>query len=145
MRRHATHHRDNSLRRLSLANRWLLAGSLTLTGVLTDVVAHAFPSSAHASSTATRGHGHSKHAAKHGSSTAGTPKPPAQAPESSESSESSPAQSSEAPVEPSPEATRESAPAPSEETAPAPEAAPEPAPEAAPEVESSAPVVSGGS
>ena len=45
MRRHATHARDSSLRRLSRVNRWLLAGSLTLTGVLTEVVAHAFPGS----------------------------------------------------------------------------------------------------
>ncbi len=146
MRRDATHERDSSLRRLSRVNRWLLAGSLTLTGVLTDVVAHAFPGSAHASSSssvakATR-HKHVSHTSPHGSPSTSTLKPPAEAPEASESSSEG---SSEAPIEPAPEATHEAAPAkatprePEPEPAPEPEAAPEPAPQA------EAPVVSGGS
>lgn len=144
MRRHATHARDSSLRRLSRVNRWLLAGSLTLTGVLTEVVAHAFPGSAHASSSGTAAkatrHKHSSRLSTHGSSSTGTLTPPAQAPEASESSSEG---SSEAPTEPTPEAARE--PAPAEEPAREPEPAPEPevAPEPAPEAE--APVVSGGS
>ena len=126
MRRHATHERDSSLRRLSRVNRWLLAGSLTLTGVLTEVVAHAFPGSAHASSSGTAAkatrHKRSSHSSSHGSTSTNTLKPPAQAPEASESSSEG---SSEAPTEPAPEATHESAPA--EE--PAPEREAEPAPE----------------
>ena len=35
--------RDGALRRLSRATRWLLAGTATLTGVLTVVAASAFP------------------------------------------------------------------------------------------------------
>lgn len=142
MRRHATHARDSSLRRLNRANRWLLAGSLTLTGVLTEVVAHAFPGSAHASTSGTAAkatrHKHSSRSSTHGSTSTGKLKPPAQAPETSESSSEG---SSEAPTEPAPEATREPAPAeePEREPAPEPEVAPEPAPEA------EAPVVSGGS
>ena len=39
----SSHARDAGLRRLVLAKRWLLAGSVTLTGVLTAVAANAFP------------------------------------------------------------------------------------------------------
>jgi len=51
MRPHHSHTRDSSLRRLALANRWLIAGSVALTGVLTEVAAQAFPGKAKASST----------------------------------------------------------------------------------------------
>jgi hypothetical protein len=144
MRRHATHARDSSLRRLNRANRWLLAGSLTLTGVLTDVVAHAFPGGAHADSAGAAAkaakHKRSSHSSPRGLTSTSTLKPPAQAPEASESSSEG---SSEAATEPAPEATREAAPA--EEPAREPEPAPEPevAPEPTPQAE--APVVSGGS
>ena len=40
---HTSRSRDAALRRLSRANRWLIAGSATLTGVLTAVAASAFP------------------------------------------------------------------------------------------------------
>lgn len=40
---HTGHTRDAALRRLRQANRWLLAGSAILTGVLTDAAANAFP------------------------------------------------------------------------------------------------------
>ncbi len=43
MRNHTTHTRDAALRRLSHINRWLVAGSVVLTGVLADVAASAFP------------------------------------------------------------------------------------------------------
>ncbi|HEY1449505.1 MAG TPA: hypothetical protein VGF47_01030 [Solirubrobacteraceae bacterium] len=148
MRRHATHDRDNSLRRLSRVNRWLIAGSLTLTGALTEVAAHAFPSSAtgsaapaHAKHKRRRGH-NSRPTAHHAPSTSAL-KPPAHAPEASESSTEP---SGEATSEPSAEATHEAAP-PAEGSAPAPEAAPEvqTAPEPTHETEASTPVVSGGS
>jgi hypothetical protein len=145
---HPTHARDSSLRRLSLANRWLVAGSVALTGVLTEVAAQAFPSSSKASAShpASSGKRHSDGAAKQ-TTTHKSLTPPAEAPEGA--SEPSP----EAGSEPAPEATSEAAPeasapseaAPSEEATPSPEATPEAAPEAAPEAESSAPVISGGS
>ncbi len=40
---HTSRSRDAALRRLSRANRWVIAGSATLTGVLTAVAASAFP------------------------------------------------------------------------------------------------------
>src|SRR5437016_13920817 len=51
MRQHSTQTRDAGLRRLARANRWLIAGSVALTGVLTEVAAQAFPGKTlHASS-----------------------------------------------------------------------------------------------
>ena len=43
MRIHTTHTRDAALRQLSHINRWLIAGSVLLTGVLTEAAANAFP------------------------------------------------------------------------------------------------------
>jgi hypothetical protein len=147
MRPHNTHSRDNSLRKLSLINRWLIAASITLTGVLTDVAAHAFPSKSATGSTTesspkVRSHHHAVHHSKRPSATSSHAlRPPAEAPKpvSTQKSESSP-------VEESPPA-HESAPAPAHERAPEPEATPEPAPshESAPVEEAPAPVVSGGS
>ena len=54
MRNHTTHTRDAALRRLSHVNRWLVAGSVVLTGVLADVAANAFPGK-HKASTSTSG------------------------------------------------------------------------------------------
>jgi type IV secretory pathway VirB10-like protein len=152
MRRHHAHDRDDSLRRLSRVNRWLLAGSLALTGVLTDVVANAFPGSAHASSSTGAGSKHHRRHAKHSPTSTGALKPPAHAPEAIQQP------ASEAATEPSPEATHEPPPAPSssqgapsEESAPTREAQPTPEPEPSREpeasapAEASAPVVSGGS
>jgi len=133
MRLHSTHTRDSSLRKLSLLNRWLIAASVTLTGVLTDVAANAFPSKSSTSSKANTGSRHSKrHSAKARTTTPSRRlSPPAQAPEARAQS---PAVQEPAPAEPAPE--REAAP----------EAAPEPAPvQEAPVEEPSAPVVSGGS
>jgi hypothetical protein len=135
---HTSHSRDAALRRLRGVNRWLLAGSAALTGVLTDVAANAFP-------------GHSKRAATpsakphHSSSKA--LKPPSQAPRPATTAQ----QTTPAPAPAEPAAPAESSsPAPAEETpAPAPEAQTEaPAPEThqeAPAPEPSEPVVSGGS
>jgi hypothetical protein len=145
MRFHTTHARDSSLRRLGRINRWLLAGSVTLTGVLTEVTAHAFPSKSKTASKASSAKSgtHHKRSSKSSSSSSKSLQPPAKPP--------TPAPESEAPALPqtSGESARESAPAPEslpvEEPAPAQEAAPqrEAAPEPAPEAE--APVVSGGS
>ena len=43
MRTHTTHARDAALRKLRRLNRWMIAGSIALTGVLADVAANAFP------------------------------------------------------------------------------------------------------
>jgi hypothetical protein len=143
MRRHRTHDRDSSLLRLSRANRWLLAGSLALTGLLTDVVAHAFPGKAQARTrTSSPREAHKQHShPRHHSTSTGTLKPPPQAPQNSEAAEAP----GDAAQEPSPQATGESSSAPAEEPAPTQEVAPEARPEPAPEAEASAPVVSGGS
>ena len=135
MRLHSTHTRDSSLRKLSVINRWLIAASVTLTGVLTDVAAHAFPSKSTHSTTK---------AGKHNSAKAQTStpshklNPPAEAPKAA----------TEAPAveEPAPESAPAEEAAPTPEPAPEREAAPEPAPaQEAPVEEPSAPVVSGGS
>jgi hypothetical protein len=121
MVRHHAHRRDSSLQTLSRANRWLIAGSVALTGLLTEVAAQAFPGKASASSTTRRaaaGKAHAHHKRHHSSyhSPAKSLTPPAKAPEASESAPAAP--------EPEPE--------------------PEVSAPAAPE-ESPAPVVSGGS
>jgi hypothetical protein len=60
MRKHSAHARDAALRRLARANRWLIAGSVALTAVLTEVAAQAFPGKtlhgASASGTSSRTH-----------------------------------------------------------------------------------------
>ncbi|MCW3033198.1 MAG: hypothetical protein QOK19_2777 [Solirubrobacteraceae bacterium] len=132
--------RDAALRRLSRTNRWLIAGSAVLTGVLTDVAANAFPG--HAARKATSSATKRKHA-KHKPLKAPA-QPPKPATTSTEHATPQPAETTPAETQPpaesapAPQATPE--PAPAEET-PAP-AAPEPAPQAE---EPSEPVVSGGS
>ena|ERR1035441_3001212 len=129
MRIHTTHSRDAALRDLHRINRWMIAGSVILTGVLSDVAANAFPGKTVKSSAAAKKalSAQAKHQHTGSSQTStGVLRPPEKAPQASgESQPSQQAQSSEA--------------APSQESAPAHESAPEPAPEA------EAPVVSGGS
>jgi hypothetical protein len=145
---HHAHRRDSSLRRLSIINSWLLAASVTLTAILTDVTAHAFPSktSSHKSVGSTKRHSTRHHrsgrSAKPAPSSA--PKslnPPAEAPQAAPESPTAtkPTPSEEPTVAPAPE---QSAPA-SEAAPPRPE--PTPAREASPVEETPAPVVSGGS
>jgi hypothetical protein len=132
---HTSHSRDAALRRLRSANRWLIAGSAALTGLLTDVAANAFS-------------GHSKPSgdasAKRHRSTKKL-QPPPQAPRPATTAQ----QTTPQPAPAEPEAPAES-PAPAEETpSRAPETNVEAAPaethEAAPAPEPSEPVVSGGS
>ena len=134
MRLHTTHTRDAALRQLRRINLWLIAGSITLTGVLTDAAAHAFPGKTLNTSASSKSGSHSHSSSSAPSTTSSQPlHPPEQAPQAS--SEPAPAQESPPAREsaPTPEASHESAPAPeaSHESAPAPEP--------------SAPVVSGGS
>jgi type IV secretory pathway VirB10-like protein len=146
MRSHTTHARERSLRRLSRINRWLLAGSVTLTGVLTEVTAHAFPGKSKPRSKANTAKAHTHHVNPSGSSKSSKSiRPPAQAPQAAPEPETertpeAPSESHSAPESPPAEESAAATEAPPEpEVAPAHEAAPERAPEA------EAPVVSGGS
>jgi hypothetical protein len=140
---HTVRTRDAALRRLGRTNRWLIAGSAVLTGVLTDVAANAFPGHTVRKATSSgASRAHTKH--KPLAAPAQAPKPATtsteRAPQPAAPAETTPAETQPPTAEssPAPQATPE--PAPAEET-PAP-AAPEPAPRAE---EPSAPVVSGGS
>ncbi|HTC58508.1 MAG TPA: hypothetical protein VK691_00135 [Solirubrobacteraceae bacterium] len=156
-----TNARDAALRRLSTANRWLVAGSVAFTGIFAEVAAQAFPGKTLKASSTTRSPTHDTHKSS-SSTTSKSLQPPAQAPEASSTPEPT------APHEtPPPESAPSHGTAPSQESAPAQEAAPakeaapsqqavpshesapapEPAPakEAAPSQETAQPVVSGGS
>lgn len=163
MRSSITNSRDAALRRLARINRWLIAGSVALTAVLSEVAAQAFPgrSTTAAKSKAKPSAHHASQPAGGASTSPGSLQPPAHAPSAGAevqpespsgsqaatppetSHESAPAQEAAPAPEAAPaEQTHESAPAP-HESAPAPE--PAPAHESAPAQEPSAPVVSGGS
>jgi hypothetical protein len=149
MRFHTTHVRDSSLRRLSRINRWMVAGSVALTGIFTEAAAHAFPGKsapkpATASKHARSHHSHHAHSSTGKSATAPQSlRPPEHAPQTTgESAPPAEATHSEAPAE-EPAPAHESAPA-ETSAAPEPEIAHESAPEPPPQ-ESAPPVVSGGS
>jgi len=116
--------REAGLRKLVLARRWVVAASVTLTGVFTAIAANAFPGKTIKSSSAptsanpaTEGSSSTRQQqSTEGSQSSGSLKPPAEAPQSGAAQEPAPAQES----------------APAEQSEPA-----QPAPEA--------PVVSGGS
>jgi hypothetical protein len=87
MRKHTTEARDAALLKLRRVNRWLIAGSILLTGVLADVAASAFPGRKKAASSSTA---HRSGAATKKGPT-GVLAPPEKAPEASgESRESDP-------------------------------------------------------
>jgi hypothetical protein len=142
-RSHTTHTRDAALRDLQRINRWMIAGSVILTGVLSDVAANAFPGKTVKHATPSSGKAAKKKSGGGAKTTTGVLRAPEQAPAKAESE---PAQES-APSEPAQESEPTQDAAPERESAPVEEAAPEreaaPAQEAAPEAE--APVVSGGS
>jgi hypothetical protein len=144
-RPHNTHARESSLRKLTRINRWLIAGSVALTGLFVEAAAHAFPGKSSARTAAAAKHAHAHAHAHHHDHTSHSSthtqalNPPAQSPQATTESsapaeptapqepapseeaphEAAPAQES-APVEPAPEpqATHESAPAPAEEAPP---------------------------
>jgi len=140
--------RDAALQKLSRVNRWVIAGSVALTALLSEVAAQAFPGKTiHAGATAKSGQSQTRAAKSSGGSSATSPgalQPPAQAPQAAP--ESAPAKS--APAQTPQESAPAQEPAPAQtpqESAPAQESAPtQPAQEAAPSQES-APTVSGGS
>jgi outer membrane biosynthesis protein TonB len=139
--------RDAALQKLRRVNRWAIAGSVALTGVLSEAAAQAFPGkTVHTGAAANSGQAQRGANKSSGSSTTspGPLRPPEQAPQASpesepqESQESAPAQtpSESNPSTPSQESTPSQ---PAQESTPA-----APAQEAAPPQES-APTVSGGS
>ncbi|HWX97365.1 MAG TPA: hypothetical protein VNZ01_11000 [Solirubrobacteraceae bacterium] len=146
---HSTNARDAALQRLRRTNRWLIAGSVVLTGVLSDVAANAF-----AGKTIKAGANAKKSG---GSSSAGSSRvkaqplsPPAQAPQGSTTTEAPPSQESSqaAPSQESQQSAPESSqqPAPSQESQqPAPSQEAAPSQQAAPSQEAAPPAVSGGS
>jgi hypothetical protein len=145
MRQFTSDSRDAAMRRLSRANRWLIAGSVALTGVLADVAANAFPGktlhkTTRGSRTPSAGHA----ASSPTPATPGPVQPPSNPPESASQGNSGEGKnppttgegaSGQAPQSPETQPPREAAPsgeaAQSQQQAPA--------------QESEAPVVSGGS
>jgi outer membrane biosynthesis protein TonB len=145
-RPHNTHARESSLRKLTRINRWLIAGSVALTGLFVEAAAHAFPgkSAARSATAAKHAHAHHHHHVSNSSTHTQSLNPPAQPPqattESSAPAEPTAPQEPAAPSEEAPhEAAPESAPV---EPAPEPEATHESTPAPA---EEAPPVVSGGS
>jgi type IV secretory pathway VirB10-like protein len=145
MSKHTTNSRDFALRRLARVNRWLIAGSVALAGVLTEVAASAFPGKTFTSSQAS-----SRRAGGGARGSSGSLKPPAQAPQATPEPQASPETHTEAAPEQQPEQEQPTEAAPEQRV----EATPETPAEAAPEtrVETTptepapeAPVVSGGS
>jgi hypothetical protein len=133
---HTANARDAALQRLRRTNRWLIAGSVVLTGVLSDVAANAFAGKTLKASSTGKPAGRSRGSSSSGSAGTSTHplRPPAQAPRattptdappSQESSQAAPSQESQqAAPESSQPAPESSQPAPSQETAPPQEAAP---------------------
>ena len=150
--RHTTHARDAALGQLERANRWLVVGSVALTGVFAELAAHAFSGHKSASAKASA-HGN---AARHHTSTAPlkTPaEPPARAPEP-QVSEAEREQRRQAEVEEPASPETEASQSPSEAAPPrsepethteAPVETQEVPAQEAPPVETAPPVVSGGS
>jgi hypothetical protein len=146
MRPHTTHTRDSAVRRLSLSTRWMIAGSVALTGALSEVAAQAFPGKTlkatgpHASSAAKAGGARYSHSQSSSSPLAAPSRVPQSTPERTTERQATPERTKatpEAHSEATPEAHSEAAPearseATHETSTPA---------QAAPE----APVVSGGS
>jgi hypothetical protein len=133
MRPHTTHARDSAVRRLSLATRWTIAGSVALTGALSEVAAQAFPgktlkaSGSHSAGAARAKAIHHTSSSSPSSSLAA----PSQAPQATTERQTTPEAHSETTPEqqaaPAPEAHVEAAP---ERHEAAPEAHVEAAPEA---------------
>jgi hypothetical protein len=150
MRNHTSRTRDAALYQLSRINRWTIAGSVVLTGVLAEVAAHAFPGKPARAGTAIKDGARSTTSREASAAGEQPLAAPSQAPEA-QAQESAPSAEAEAEAEAGesapPEAEAgEAAPqqeAPAEEAVPQ-ESAPQEAPvEEAPEPYG--PVISGGS
>lgn len=117
---HTPRSRNAALRRLSSANRWLIAGSCTLTGLFTALAANAFPGRTIAKSSATETGARSRQ-----SESASSLRAPAQAPQSAESEEA-PLEEAEEPAVSGPAYQEEEFSEAPQESEPRPEPAPEP-------------------
>ena len=141
--------RDWALRRLSRANRWLIAASVALTAVLAEVAAQAFPGKTIAAARRSQTSPPAR-AGGHSEGSPGPLRPPSQAPQAAPEAGEEQGSGSTPSSEPAPGQEV----APSQETAPSQEAAPSqeggPSSQARPSessspAEPSGPVVSGGS
>ena len=150
--------RDAAVRKLSILNRWLVAGSVTLTGLLAELAAHTFHGrtidasrAAHRAAAGRGTHGTSSHTSTgmQASSQAQPLRAPERTPEATSTQEEAPS----AQASPPPASTQAQEAAPSSEAAPTSESESVPAPEVTqsePEstrepAQEPAPVVSGGS
>jgi hypothetical protein len=164
MQVHTNRTRDAALRRLALANRWLIAASATLTGVLSAVAAQAFPgrtissTNAHTQkANAHKGQTHKGQSQNQSHHSTDSLKAPQQAPRSTPThTEPAPERTAEPEQRAAPERVapeQQAAPSkeapPAEESQPAPQAAQSEPAQSAPETPAPAqeapPVVSGGS
>jgi hypothetical protein len=155
LHRHSSNTRDAALRRLTRANRWLVAGSITLTGVLAEVAAQAFPGKKLSSAGAATVQGGATSRERHPPDAPEALHPPEQAPQASgEASSESPttpqatpesqaSQGTSPPAESAPPSSE--SPPPSSESAPPAEAPAQPARPESPTREEAPPVVSGAS
>lgn len=145
MQSHTNRTRDAALRRLALANRWLIAASAAVTGLFTALAAHAFPGrklSAHAPRASHTGKVATSSSQSSPKSPTQSLKPPQQAPQTTTTqSEQAPQTSTE--TEHERVTTTQSTP-PAEESAPAAQSEPTHSETSAPTPETPA-VVSGGS
>jgi hypothetical protein len=144
---HTVDKREAALRQLHRITRWLIAGSVVLTGAFVEAAAHAFPGRATKTASTSKVKRTGARVGRPSRTTTHPLQPPAHAPqattESSPSSQSAPSQESPAASqEPAPEPAPAHESAEAEEPAPAQESAPA---HESPPAEESAPVVSGGS
>jgi outer membrane biosynthesis protein TonB len=117
---HTPRSRDSALRRLALSNRWMIAGSVALSGVLAEAAANAFPgktinagTQAAVTKTAAAREAARRRARQRGSSgSTSSLQAPAQAPQASpeRNTEAAPERSSQAAPEQHPEPTPTPAP-----------------------------------
>jgi hypothetical protein len=135
--------RDWALRRLSRANRWLIAASVALTAVLAEVAAQAFPGKTIAAARRSQTSPPAR-AGGHSEGSPGPLRPPSQAPQAAPEAGEEQGSGSAPGVEvvPGGEAAPSQEAAPRQQAAPTQEAAPS---ESSPPAEPSGPVVSGGS
>jgi hypothetical protein len=149
---HTVDTREAALHQLHRITRWLIAGSVVLTGAFVEAAAHAFPGRAAKTASTSKVKRTGARVGSPSRTTTHPLQPPAHAPQAT--TESSPSSQSATPSPESPATSQEPESAPAQEAAPAhesveaeePAAAVESAPShESPPAEESAPVVSGGS
>jgi len=102
------HIRDAALRRLRSANRWLIAGSVALTGVFAELAANAFPGHSQAKASTSARAGAAGRSTGTTTTSRSTPlRPPTQAPQGTTATEASEGTSTPETHESAPAATPE--------------------------------------